>query len=109
MTNPNESTPYAAPGPDDCDRSLHHFEHGRPKCRRQLQTYSRYDETPHRLVIELTEDGTDYVSHGDFEEVEFTQSWQPLRLELEGAANRLTLQEIRKQWSGFAPPDEVTL
>ena len=77
--------------------------------RRRLQTYSRYEETPHRLVIELTEDGTDYVSHGDFEEVEFTQSWQPLRLELEGAANRLTLQEIRKQWSGFEPPDEVTL
>jgi len=50
-----------------------------------------------------------WLWHGDFEEVEFTQSWQPLRLELEGAASRLTLQEIRKQWSGFEPPDEVTL
>jgi hypothetical protein len=33
---------------------------------RRLTAFSRHDETPGRLVIELTADGADYHSLGDF-------------------------------------------
>jgi hypothetical protein len=36
-----------------------------PDRRRRLQAFSRFSETPARLVIELSHDGTDYASLGD--------------------------------------------
>ena len=34
--------------------------------RRRLAAWSRYEETVKELVIELNEEGTDYLVHGDF-------------------------------------------
>jgi hypothetical protein len=50
--------------------------------RRRLHASSRYDETPRERLIELTADGTDYLSLGTFEEGEFTAHWQILQREL---------------------------
>jgi hypothetical protein len=40
--------------------------------RRWLEAQSRFPETPRQKVIELTADGTDYVSRGTFHEEEFS-------------------------------------
>ncbi len=36
-----------------------------PDRRRVIEAYSRHEQTPRRLVIELTAEGTNYLSHGD--------------------------------------------
>lgn len=87
--------------------------HGRPEDgerRRRLRAWSRHEETPRSLVIELTADGADYIAHGPVEEDEFAQGWQQLRAVLEGAEGKLTRREIAAQWPpGQRPPNEVTL
>jgi hypothetical protein len=78
--------------------------------RRRLQAYSRFEETPRRLVLELTEDGADYLNHGDFDEDEFRQSWKLLRTVLEDAKQKLTRRQILQQWPpDFKAPDDVTV
>lgn len=77
--------------------------------RRRLQAFSRYEETPRQRVIELNADGTDYLSHGSFEDMEFTTSWQTLRRLLEEAPRKLTRRQIRKQWPAERPPDDSTV
>ncbi len=78
--------------------------------RRRLQAWSRYDETPRELVIELNGAGTDYLTLGDFGEAEFAEVWEPLRQLLEQARGKLTRREVRDAWppSGM-PPDEATV
>ncbi len=87
--------------------------HGRPSeddRRRRLLAYSRHRETPRRRVLELTADGTDYVSRGDVHEDEFDEGWQVLRGVLEDAAHKLTRREVLRQWpQDFRAPDETTL
>jgi len=78
--------------------------------RRRLCAYSRFDQTPRRLVIELNPAGTDYLCHGDLQQDEFTQSWHVLRMVLEDARNELTRQEILNDWPNDYPaPDKTTL
>jgi hypothetical protein len=78
--------------------------------RRRLLAYSRHEETPRRLVIELTADGGDYRSHGDFAADEFDQGWEVLRGVLEDAHQKLTRREVRESWpQDYAAPDEATL
>jgi hypothetical protein len=76
--------------PDDGDR------------RRRLRAFSRFEETPRRLVIELSADGGDYLSRGDFEEDAFAQTWQRLESVLAGAGRKLTRGDILRAW----PPAE---
>ena len=78
--------------------------------RRRLRGFSRFEETPRDRVIELNAEGTDYISHGDFEEEFFVRGWPVLRGVLSEAANKQTRREILVAW----PPDherpgEVTL
>ncbi len=68
------------------------------KCRRSFQTYSRYDETPENMVIELTQDG--YQVIGKVEDVKaqekderlkgvlsaLTTDWQTVEAIAEGAS-----------------------
>jgi hypothetical protein len=73
-----------------------------PDRRRRLRAFSRHEETPRRRVIELTADGSDYQSHGDFEDDAFAQTWQRLEGVLAGAGQKLTRNDIRRAW----PPGE---
>jgi len=78
--------------------------------RRTLTAYSRHKETPRRLVIELTADGTDYISHGDYATPEVDSGWSVLFGVLEDADKKLTRKEIRDAWpQDFSKPDDVTL
>jgi len=45
---------------------------------KRLTACSRHEETPRRLVIELTADGADYQSLGDFAPDRFQQGWEAL-------------------------------
>jgi hypothetical protein len=78
--------------------------------RRRLTGYSRHRSTPRRLVIELTADGADYVSLGDYAGHEFEDNWRVLVGVLEDATKKLTRAEILAQWpADFAKPVGMTL
>jgi hypothetical protein len=78
--------------------------------RRRVMAYSRFDDTPLCLVIELSECGTDYCSLGDFEESAFRSVWETLQLILAGASAKLTRPEIVEQWPADRPaPSPATL
>jgi hypothetical protein len=78
--------------------------------RRRLQAFSRHDETPRQLVIELNADGTDYLVHEVVEASEFTRHWDRLRLVLEDAAAKLTRREVLAQWpEDLGRPSEVSV
>src|SRR4051812_6523535 len=84
--------------PDDLDR------------RRRLVAFSRHNETPRHLLMELTADGSDYVVLQSGVEAAFGESWQGVLQVLATANIRLTRQEILEQWpEGFARPDATTL
>jgi AAA domain len=78
--------------------------------RRRLSAFSRHRETPRRLVIELTADGTDFVSLGDFAGHDFDDNWTILAGVLEDASGKLTRAEILAAWpSDFVKPSAVVL
>ena len=78
--------------------------------RRRLWAFSRFKESPRRLVIELNQAGTDYASLGDFATNEFDDGWPVLFGVLEDAERKLTRRELRDQWpEDFIKPDEITL
>jgi len=68
---------------------------------RRFLAWSRHPETPRRLLLELNAEGTDYVPVPDQPEDEFQPSWEPMRLVLEDAPQKLTRQDILAEW----PPD----
>jgi AAA domain len=70
--------------------------------RRVLRGFSRYDETPRELVIELNAAGTDYAALGDARQDEFQASWSRLEAALMGATGKLTRREIAARWLGEA-------
>jgi hypothetical protein len=77
--------------------------------RRRLRGYSRYDETPRNLVIELTPDGTDYLSQTDVDENDFQANWRLLQSILEQADQKLTSTEIRTRWPSATVPTDRTI
>jgi AAA domain-containing protein len=78
--------------------------------RRRIRTYSRFDQTPRRLVLELSADGTDYGNLGDFELDSFAENWKHVRLILQGERPRMTRREILKNWPpDFPAPNRGTL
>jgi hypothetical protein len=78
--------------------------------RRRLLAWSRYEDTPRQLVIELNETGTDYKSLGDFAEEEFTVNWQTLLGVLVAAERKLTWRTILDRWPDeAAKPDDGSL
>jgi hypothetical protein len=76
--------------------------------RRWLEGLSRFPETPRQRVIELTADGTDYVSRGTLFEEEFAAHWQMLQRLLAGAGKQ-DRQEILERWPGEDPPEPRSL
>jgi hypothetical protein len=84
--------------PDDLDR------------RRRLVAFSRHEETPRHLVIELEADGTDYVVLQEGIQAAFGENWQAVLDVLASANSKLTRQEILEQWSpDYDKPDGSTL
>jgi hypothetical protein len=78
--------------------------------RRRLVAFSRHDDTPRQLVIELNAEGTDYLGHGSFLEEEFADNWKTLRSVLEDAPKKLTRAQVGKRWPSEAEvPGATTL
>jgi hypothetical protein len=84
--------------PDDLDR------------RRRLVAYSRHDDTPRHLLIELNADGTDYAVLQSGLEAAMGDSWPALLHALSDAQSKLTRQEILHNWpADYQKPDSTTL
>lgn len=78
--------------------------------RRRLTAFSRHEETPRRLVIELTADGTDYVGLGDLSEPGREDGTDILLSVLAVAEGRLTRRAIQANWPAGRPaPSDVSL
>jgi hypothetical protein len=78
--------------------------------RRRLLAFSRSDETPRQLVVELTAEGTDYLGLGSFVEEEFTENWKRLLALLQSAPKKLTRTQIVRRWPlDSEAPTGVTL
>jgi hypothetical protein len=78
--------------------------------RRKVAGFSRFPETPRRLVIELSADGTDYMAIGDFDAPELDDTWQILFQVLADASGKLTRREILAQWpADYRKPDDTTI
>lgn len=77
--------------------------------RRRLWTFSRFPESPSRLVIEWSADGTDYLSHGTFEDEEFGRQWRRLHAICADAPQKLTRLQIQERWQSRRKPDRITL
>jgi hypothetical protein len=67
---------------------------------RELTAYSRFDDTPPELIIELSEDGTSYHDLGTSADVERDCRWRTLRELLPPAPPGLTADEVLEKWPG---------
>jgi hypothetical protein len=84
--------------PDDLDR------------RRRLLAFSRYDQTPRHLLIELKADGTDYVVLQTGLEAALADSWPAVLHTMAEATTKLPRQEILANWPpDYDKPDSTTL
>ncbi len=61
----------------------------------------RHAATPRQLLLELNADGADYVAVTDADEDDLQSRWEPLRLILMDAPQKLTREDILAEW----PPD----
>jgi hypothetical protein len=78
--------------------------------RRWLRAYSRYEETRRNLIVELTADGRDYLTHDPAGLETGGECWELLHQVLEDASDRLTQRQIRDEWpEDFRKPDIGTL
>jgi hypothetical protein len=78
--------------------------------RRWLRSYSRYDETHRRLIIELNAAGDDYLVHDNVQDPASMECCHVLDLVLDDATQRLTQREILEEWSeDFPRPDQSTI
>jgi hypothetical protein len=77
--------------------------------RRKLFGWSRYDQTPRQLLIELSPDGRRYDRLADGPD-EFHAHWDVVSALLASAAGPLTRQQIEATWPAeLARPHQATL
>ena len=79
--------------------------------RRALAAFSRFDDTPRDLVIELNAAGTDYEARGEAAHDEFLDCWSRLHAVLLAARGKLTRRELAASWpdADGPPPAEASL
>ncbi len=78
--------------------------------RRVLRAFSRHEESPRPLVIELNPAGIDYTVLAEPPEEAFDSHWELLRSVLEDQITKITRREILKQWPvDYRPPSDSTL
>jgi hypothetical protein len=77
--------------------------------RRRIFGWSRHDETPRQMLIELSPDGKKYERLGDTSD-DFHTNWDLLRLVFAENERPLTRAEIRAHWPASLPkPHDATL
>ncbi|HKA05662.1 MAG TPA: AAA family ATPase [Gemmataceae bacterium] len=76
--------------------------------RRKLFGWSRHDETPREMLIELSPDGRTYERLADAGD-DFHEHWDLIRIVLRESREPLTRQEIRAAWPVQRKPDSTSL
>jgi AAA domain-containing protein len=77
--------------------------------RRKIAAWSRYDETPRQMLIELSPGGAGYQRLADAGD-DFHTNWDTVELVLSATATPMTRSEIRRAWlPGLTPPHDATL
>jgi hypothetical protein len=76
---------------------------------RVLTGYSRFDETPPELVIELAEDGGSYQSLGSKPEADRKARWTSITEILPGDPQGKTVEELLELWPDEKKPSKRTL
>ena len=102
----------AFPGFIEIEIEMFHVKRARSKDRRRrLCGYSRYTETPKHLIIELNAEGTDYVVRTDADGVRIVGMWPAIEIILQNTINRLTVDEILRDWpyADREPPNKTTI
>ncbi len=78
--------------------------------RRRFLSFSRHEETPRQLLLELNPEGTDYLPVPEDADQAFSAAWHIMRMVLEDASCKLTRQQILAQWpADFDRPNPATL
>ncbi len=78
--------------------------------RRRLSAWSRHQQTPRRMLIELNAAGTDYIVHGDYSDACLDSGYGVLFMVLEDASNKLTRWDIQDAWpNDHAKPADRTI
>jgi hypothetical protein len=78
--------------------------------RRRLFTLSRHAASPRQLTLELDEAGTSYLLAPETAQEEFEDHWEPIRLVLADAPQKLTRQDVIAEWPlGFDLPNATTV
>jgi hypothetical protein len=81
-----------------------------PDRRRRLRAYSRKDETPRHLLIELNAEGTDYTVPTPESRLNTVERWAEVEAILASAFAKMTHSEIVELWpEDRDPPDRATL
>jgi hypothetical protein len=78
--------------------------------RRRFLSLSRHAETPRQLLLELNPEGTEYLPVPDAPEGDGQAYWEPLRVVLEDAPQKLSRQDVLAEWPpDFERPNAATL
>ena len=78
--------------------------------RRRICAYSRYEQTPRHLLIELSADATDYLVRTDAAGTPLVQTWPEMHHVLANATDKLSQQKILERWPVEEErPDRSTL
>jgi hypothetical protein len=101
----------ALPSFVDILMEMGHYTHPEdPDRRRRLVAFSRYDETPRHLLMELEADGSDYTLLQTGPDETLPDNWQGVLSVLDEAYTKLTRSEILANWpEDFQKPDASTL
>jgi hypothetical protein len=75
--------------------------------RRQLLAFSRNEETPPSLVLELSEDGRTFGTLAEQADADVLEYWPELRIVLEDAPEPLTRVQLRERWPEGCPRPSV--
>jgi hypothetical protein len=78
---------------------MEYFDRGDERDRRRrLHAFSRFEQTPRHVIVELNEAGTEYALLGDVSEIETHAGWERLRRFLESAPCKLSREEMLEDW-----------
>jgi hypothetical protein len=98
----------ALPAFADILLELHPFTAGATGDRRRLLvSFSRNEETPPSLTLELSEDGRTYGVFPEQPDLDALEYWPDLRIVLEDAPEPLTRLQLRNRWPEGCPRPSV--
>jgi hypothetical protein len=87
----------------------HYGKSSKDERRRALLAWSRFQQTPRRLVVEWTADGTDYLARDTLPEQELAGHWRTMRAIFGAAPHKLTRADLSCRWPRDDRPHRASL